>query len=118
VAQEIAPADLLRKGVRMVEHTFTATAPVAALTLPERRIQRLLGVSRGGAALAAPEYAWAPESNWVSLARPLARGDSVTVRYEVSPVQDLVEAVWNPQTGNDLYLSFLAAQPARSAFRP
>lgn len=85
--------------------TFAATAQLTVLTLPER-IVTVKKVTRGDRPA---RYAWAPGTNWVSLATPLALGETATVTYEVSPILDIALGVWNPQNGSNLYLSFLDA---------
>lgn len=107
VGQGVDTADLRHASLRTVRHRFTAGRALSVLTLPVRQVEGLVAVERQGRRLATSEYAWAPASNAVSLAAPLAAGESVTVSYQVSPVQDIVEAVWNPQLGSDIYFSFL-----------
>ncbi len=111
VGEGLAAGDLTKRATVELEHTFTATQSVTVLTLPQR-IVRVSGVERkkngGWQPLSALEYAFAPGNNWVSLARPLLPGETAKVVYETSPVMDVVEAVLNPQWGNDIYLSFIS----------
>ncbi len=110
VGEDLAVADLKLRGVRNLRHTFTATAPVAVLTLPHRHIVSVDHVARNGKTVSPKEYAWSPESNWISMAEPLAAGDKVIVTYRWSPVMDLAHAVWNPQHGDEIYFSQLEVE--------
>ena len=101
VGQGLAFADLYRKKEVVEKQAFLAKAPVAVLTLP-RRLVTVLGVTKNGQPL---PYAWAPGANWISLATPLATGDSVVVEYRYSRRLDVAASTWNPLQGNQIYLS-------------
>ena len=111
VGQEIAVANLGKKGGVTRQQTFLATRPVAVLTLPQRIVEvtgvETMGLGRPVRRLAKGDYTWVPGENWVSLATPLAPQEQATVIYRVSPVLDIVEATWNPLLGSELYMSFL-----------
>lgn len=104
--QSLAVADLRRRAVRSVTETFRATSPVAVLTLSRRRIQRIVQVKRSSHPPGSVPYAWAPQSNWISLP-VLVPGETIEVMYQYSPVLDIAEAVGQPQHGSVLFFSFL-----------
>lgn len=110
VGEDLAVADLKLRGVKNLQHTFTATAAAAVLTLPQRHIIAVDHVERNGKTVSPKGYAWTTESNWISLAEPLAAGDKVIVSYRWSPVMDLAHAVWNPQHGDEIYFSQLKVE--------
>lgn len=103
--QDLAVADVRRQSVTPAAQSFKAGQPVGVLTLPQRRIAAIDEVRREGRKLATAEYAWTPDSNWISLREPLAAGSSIEVRYQISPTLDLAAAVWQPQYPTSIYLS-------------
>jgi hypothetical protein len=107
VGEGLAASDLRHLGVRSWCQELEATEPVSVLTLPQRKILGIDRIRRSGETLASFEYAWVPGSNWISLARPLEKGEKVSVKYRISPVMDFVQGVWQPQLGSTVYLSFL-----------
>jgi hypothetical protein len=107
VGEGIAASDLRQMGVRSWCRDLEATEPVSVVTLPQRKILGIDRVRRSGRRLASFEYAWVPGSNWISLARPLEKGEKISVKYRISQVLDFVQGVWQPQLGSSVYLSAL-----------
>lgn len=107
VGEGLAASDLRQQAVRSFCLETEATEPVAVVTLPQRKILGIDQVRRSGRQLASFEYAWVPGSNWISLARPLETGETVSVKYRISQVLDFVQGVWQPQLGSSIFLSAL-----------
>ncbi|AUX27710.1 uncharacterized protein SOCEGT47_083080 [Sorangium cellulosum] len=110
VGQGLALGDTRQRALREAARTFSASAPRAVFTLPERRIQAILGVERvrGGGAREAARFAWAPGMNWISLSSPLQPGERLVVRYSLSRVLDVAAAVMTvstPNCGNFVFYS-------------
>jgi hypothetical protein len=107
VAEALAVGDTRRCDTSSRTLTWTAARTGAIITLVERQVASVESVEVAGRALPARDWAFASGNNWISLAHPYAAGDTVRVSYVSSPVQDVVEATWNPQRGNLIYNSFL-----------
>ncbi|MGK4009183.1 VCBS repeat-containing protein [Sorangium sp. So ce1036] len=110
VGQGLALGDTRQRALREATRAFSGSAPRAVFTLPERRIQAILGVERvrGDGAREAARFAWAPGMNWISLSSPLRPGERLVVRYSLSPVLDVaaaVSTVSTPNCGNFLFYS-------------
>jgi hypothetical protein len=99
IGETLRVADLRHQNMMLHKLTFRAMHPSAVLTLPAW-ISGPPKVTRKGVSVAS---IWAPGGNWVSLAEPLAAGDSVEVAFESSPSLDLVEATF--EDGIAVYLS-------------
>jgi len=115
VVEGLAVADIKRASVCARSYKWKATtknSPRSVITLPERVIEQVRKVSRGGVALPPSMYAWTPAENWVSLRDPLAPGEQVEVEYDVSPIKDIAAANYQnyyPSIGNYIFFSFLDA---------
>ena len=107
VGEGIATSDLRKIAVRSWCREFEAAESVSVVTLPQRTILGIDEVRRSNRRLASFEYAWASGSNWISLARPLEKGEKVSVKYRISQVLDFVQGVWQPQVGSTIFLSSL-----------
>ncbi|HYN21210.1 MAG TPA: VCBS repeat-containing protein [Thermoanaerobaculia bacterium] len=106
VGEALAVAQLFPESPLTATHTFKGVHPAAVLTLPERWIRSIEKVVRDGRRLATNEWAWTPQSNWISLAQPLMPGESVEVEYVLPNGLSLAEAVWQPQNGSNVYTTF------------
>lgn len=116
VGQGLALGDTRQRALREATRTFSTSAPRAVFTLPERRIQAILGVERvrGDGAREAARFAWTPGMNWISLSSPLQPGERLVVRYSLSPVLDVaaaVSTVSTPNSGNFVFYSNYQPKP-------
>lgn len=117
VLEGLDVADTRQRCVQEKSYALTAAQPHPVVTLPERRIAALRKVTRNGGVLKPDQYAWVPNSNWLSL--PLETGDQIKVDYEVSPIMDIGAANYHnysPQIGN--YMFFSALTPPDCLKRP
>jgi hypothetical protein len=105
LGQGIAVGDLRNRHI--VTETFGSDAPRALWTLPHRRIQRIesVAVVGPGSARALVPYAWAPGTNWISLAAPLSAQQRLDVHYQISPVADVTIAVATATKSNYMFYS-------------
>jgi hypothetical protein len=111
IAEGIAVGDTRDQATTARTLATTARAAGAVITLPDRQVAGVVSVEVAGRPVAPHDWAFAIAGNTVSLAHPYAAGDALRVRYTASPVQDIVEATWDPQRGNLIYNSFLPAGP-------
>jgi len=53
--------------------------------------------------VAGKDYTTVPGRSWISLAKPMAKGEKLSVSYEISPELDIVYTNWNCDVGNFVY---------------
>jgi len=110
VQEGIAVADLRQFGLCERSYALTAAAQQAVITLPERRIEALREVRRGGEVVPPAGYTWIPDDGWISVTPPLRSGERVEVHYVASRRLDVFLANYHnyaPQVGNMIFFSRL-----------
>jgi hypothetical protein len=109
VGEILQVADLRRKGLRERSETFTveegALATIGVLTMSVQDVEGMLDVLVDGKRLDRGAWAAVPGGNTVSLASPLAAGQSATVRYLTSSVLDIGMTNWDCTKGNYIFYS-------------
>lgn len=108
VGEQLVVADF--RGESRQEKTFSWSGDASnrhVFTLPLNNVEDVMKVERGkGKSLTTlPQggFATLPGGNWVSLAKPLAKGETLRITYDVAQQVDIAVATWTAETGLIVY---------------